>query len=91
MYNEINSLLAEIIIGRKRIGEIMFNVLVGLQIFSILMLVCSLVYIFRGNTSYTRTLMFSFTIAELVHNAGYLLELFASNAGEAILAVKVEY
>ncbi len=69
----------------------MFHALVILQIFAILILICSLVYIFRGNTTYTRTLMLSFTIAEIVHNAGYLLELFATNAGEAMVAVKVEY
>lgn len=69
----------------------MFNTLVGLQVFAILILVVSLVYIFRGSSTYTRTLMLSFTIAEIVHNAGYLLELFAKDAGEAMLAIKVEY
>ncbi len=69
----------------------MFVALVGLQIFAILILVVALVSIFRGSSSYTRTLMFSFTIAEIVQNAGYLLELFAQSAAEAMVAVKVEY
>ena len=69
----------------------MFNVLVTLQVFAILLLIVALVYIFRGSSTYTRTLMLSFTIAELVHNAGYLLELFARDAGEAMVAVKVQY
>ncbi len=68
-----------------------FNILVGLQIFAIFAIVCALVYIFRGGSTYTQRLMLSFTIAELVHNAGFLLELFARSKREAMLAVKVEY
>ncbi len=69
----------------------MFAALVILQIFAILILAVALVSIFRGSSTYTRTLMFSFTIAEIVHNAGYLLELFAQSAAEAMVAVKMEY
>ena len=69
----------------------MFQVLVSLQIVGLLMLLCALVYIFRGGSTYTQRLMLSFTISELVHNAGFLLELLAKSKEEAMLAIKVEY
>ncbi len=69
----------------------MFQVLVSLQIVGLLMLLCALVYIFRGGSTYTQRLMLSFTISELVHNAGYLLELLSKSKEEAMLAIKVEY
>ena len=69
----------------------MFPILVGLQIFGILMLLCSLIYIFRGGTTYTQRLMLAFTISELVHNAGFLLELLSDSMEEAMVAIKVEY
>ncbi len=69
----------------------MFNVLVGLQIFAIILIVYALVYIYRRGSTYAQRLMLSFMIAELVHNAAYLLELFAQNEREAMLAVKMEY
>jgi hypothetical protein len=62
----------------------MFNVLVGLQIFAIVLILFSLVYIFRRGSTYAQRLMLSFMIAELIHNAGYLLELFARSEREAI-------
>ena len=69
----------------------MFQVLVGLQIFGLLMLLCALIYIFRGGSTYTQRLMLSFTISELVHNAGFLLELMSRSKEEAMIAIKVEY
>lgn len=69
----------------------MYNVLLIIQIIGIVALVCSLVYIFRGGSTYTQRLMLSFTIAELVHNAGFLLELTSTTAQEALMAIKVEY
>ncbi len=69
----------------------MYNVLLLIQIIGIVALVCSLVYIFRGGSTYTQRLMLSFTIAELVHNAGFLLELTSTTAQEALMAIKVEY
>lgn len=69
----------------------MYNVLLSIQIIGIVALVCSLVYIFRGGSTYTQRLMLSFTIAELVHNAGFLLELTSKTAQEAMLAINVEY
>ena len=69
----------------------MYNILLTVQILGIIALLCALVYIFRGGSTYTQRLMLSFTIAELVHNAGFLLELTAKTPQEAILAIKVEY
>ncbi|MBQ7971893.1 MAG: response regulator [Lachnospiraceae bacterium] len=69
----------------------MFHVLVGLQIFAIVILSVAMIYMFRGNSTYTQKLMLSFTIAELVHNAGFLLELLAKTQQEAMLAIRVQY
>ena len=69
----------------------MFEVIVGLQVVAIVAIVIALVYIFRGGSTYTQRLMLSFLIAELVHNAGYLLELWAQTEREAMIAVKTEY
>jgi len=69
----------------------MYNVLVILQIVAILIILFSLIYMFKGSTSYTQNLMQLFMLAELIHNIGYLLELFAKTEQEAMLAVKVEY
>lgn len=72
-------------------GDYMYEFLVFLQIMGILALISALVYIFRDGSTYTQRLMLSFTIAELVHNAGFLLELLAQTQREAMLAIKVEY
>ncbi|MBQ8246055.1 MAG: response regulator [Lachnospiraceae bacterium] len=69
----------------------MFHTLVIIQIIAIVALVCSLVYIFRGGSTYTQRLMLSFCIAELVHNAGFLLELLAKTQEAAMVAIKTEY
>ncbi len=69
----------------------MFNILLTIQILGIVALVCALVYIFRGGSTYTQRLMLSFCIAELVHNAGFLLELLSKTRDAAMVAVKIEY
>ena len=69
----------------------LFHLFVGLQVLGCVVLVCALVYIFRGGSTYTQRLMLSFTIAELVHNAGFLLELLSKSQAEALSAIKVEY
>lgn len=69
----------------------MFEVLVGIQIVTIILILYSLIYMFRGGSTYAQKLMMAFMIAELVHNAGYLLELQARTLQEAMIAVKVEY
>lgn len=69
----------------------MFTVLVLLQFLAIFLLINALVYIFRGSSTYITKLMLAFIIAEIVHNAGYLLELFARTPEEAMAAIKTEY
>ncbi len=69
----------------------MFTAMVWIQFFAIFLLICALVYIFRGSSTYIQKLMLSFTLAELVHNASYLLELFATTEQEAMVAIKMEY
>lgn len=69
----------------------MLNVLVFLQISALFIVLFTLVYMFRGASTYAQKLMLCFTIAELVHNAGYLLELLAKTRNEAMMAVKIEY
>ena len=69
----------------------MHQFLVEIQVFAIFLLVFSLIYVFRVGSGYMHKLMLTFTITELVHNLGYLLELLAKTAQEALLAVKVEY
>jgi len=69
----------------------MFSVFVILQLIAILLLISTLVHIFRGSSTYIQKLMMAFIIGELVHNAGFLLELFARTKEEAMVAVKVEY
>jgi len=84
-------ILKDLLLFAERKGSLMFQVLVSLQIVGLFMLLCALVYIFRGGSTYTQRLMLSFTISELVHNAGYLLELLSKSKEEAMLAIKVEY
>ncbi len=69
----------------------MFQILVSLQILAIFLIIFSMVYVFRGGSTYAQKLMLSFTISEFVHNVGYLLELFSKTEQEAMIAVKVEY
>ncbi len=69
----------------------MFSVLIVLQLVAILLLISTLVYIFRGSSTYIQKSMMAFIIAEIVHNAGFLLEMYARTREEAIVAVKMEY
>ena len=54
-----------------------FNTLVTLQIIAILVIIIALVYMFRSGSTYTHVLMLAFLAAEMVHSAGYLLELLS--------------
>ncbi len=69
----------------------MHQFLIQIQVLAIFLLVFSLIYVFRVGSSHMHKLMLTFTITELVHNLGYLLELLATTKQEALLAVKVEY
>ncbi len=69
----------------------MFEVLVGFHIFGIVLMIYSLFIMFRGESTYAQKLVIYFVVAEIVQNAGYLLELFSKSLEEAFLAVKFEY
>lgn len=69
----------------------MFEVLVGIQILAVLIIVVSIICMFRAGSTYTQKLMLAFLVATLAHNAGYLLELFSKTLNEAMLAIKIEY
>lgn len=69
----------------------MHQFLIQIQVLAVFLLIFSLVYVFRVGSSHMHKLMLTFTITELVHNLGYLLELTAKTEQEALLAVKVEY
>ena len=69
----------------------MLYVLIGLQVFAIVIVLCCLIAMFRGESSYEQKLLNYFMIAELVHNIGYLFELTATNKEAALTAVKIEY
>ena len=68
-----------------------FNTLVTLQIIAILVIIIALVYMFRSGSTYTHVLMLAFLAAEMVHSAGYLLELLSKTKDEAMHAICVEY
>jgi len=69
----------------------MFYTLIGLHIFGMALIVYSLFIMFRGESTYAQKLVIYFMVAELIQNAGYLLELFSKSLEEALLAVKFEY
>ncbi len=69
----------------------MFDILVVIQVISIFLILYSLIVMFRGESTYSQKLLIFVMIAELVQNAGYLLEIFADNMEAAFLAVKIEY
>ena len=69
----------------------MHQFLIQIQVLAVFLLVFSLIYVFRVGSSHMHKLMLTFTITELIHNLGYLLELLAETEQEALLAVKMEY
>ncbi len=69
----------------------MFGVLVTIHSIAILLILSSLVVMFRGESTYSQKLLIFVMIAELVQNGGYILEIFSKSMEEALLAVKIEY
>lgn len=69
----------------------MYSVLIGLQVIGLGLIVYSLVYMFRGESTYAQKLMIFFMTAELVQNSGFLLELLAKSKEAAMTAVKFQY
>ncbi len=69
----------------------MFETLIGVHIFGMVLMVTALFIMFRGDSTYAQKLVIYVLVAEFVHNAGYLLELSAKSLDEAFLALKFEY
>ena len=69
----------------------MFEVLIGLHVVGLVLMIYSLFVMFRGESTYAQKLVIYFVVAEIVQNAGYLLELCSTTLEEAFLAVKFEY
>lgn len=69
----------------------MYTALIVLHIFSILFIICSLLVMFRGESTYGQKLLIYFMVAELVHNIGYTLEFCSKTMEAAFVAVKAEY
>ena len=69
----------------------MYSVLVGVQVTGLILVIYSLIYMFRGESTYAQKLMIFFMIAELVQNSGFLLEMLAKNKDAAMSAVKFQY
>lgn len=69
----------------------MYSVLIGLQVIGLGLIVYSLIYMFRGESTYAQKLMIFFMAAELVQNSGFLLELLAKSKEAAMTAVKFQH
>ena len=69
----------------------MFVLMISAHILAVFMILSALVVMFRGEATYGQKLLNYFMIAELVHNVGYLLEIFAKTQEAAFTAVKIEY
>jgi len=69
----------------------MFYVLVILQILVIILILHTLYTLMRGDSTHTQKLMIYFLTTALLHNMGYMLELFSKSLEAAVVSVKVEY
>ena len=69
----------------------MYQIAVVLQIFAILFcLLCLLVLVEQRDSKYEKLMMVIISCS-LLQNVGYLFELLAKDAGQALYAVKIEY
>lgn len=69
----------------------MYEALVLLQILSVVLSICAVMTLFRGEATYAQKLLLLFTLAVLVQSSGYLWELCAKDMGSAMVALKMEY
>ena len=69
----------------------MYTVFFSLQIIGLILIVYSIVNMFRGESTYAQKLMIFFMTAELIQNSGFLLELLAKTKEAAMVAVKFQY
>ncbi|MBO4901592.1 MAG: response regulator [Lachnospiraceae bacterium] len=69
----------------------MFHFLVGIQIAAILLCVVCFFLMYRQKETKLVKHMLLITICAIIQNAGFLLELNATNATEALNAIRIEY
>lgn len=68
-----------------------FYILAVLQCIGIVLVLFEVVYLVMQRPSQMTSLFLTFTICTLVNSIGYLLEMFSSNQGEALMAVRFAY
>ncbi len=69
----------------------MFYALLGFHVFAMFLILCSLIVMFRGESTYAQKLLIFIMLANLVHNVGYFFEMLSTCKEAAFLAVKLEY
>ena len=69
----------------------MYSILIVLQVVGLILIIYSLMYMFRGESTYAQKLMIFFMAAELVQNSGFLLEMLSKSKEAAMIAVKFQY
>jgi signal transduction histidine kinase/DNA-binding response OmpR family regulator/HPt (histidine-containing phosphotransfer) domain-containing protein len=69
----------------------MYIILLGLQIFGVLLLFYTLWIMFRGESTKAQKLMTWFMQAEMIQNVGFLLEMTSRSQEAALAATKVQY
>ena len=69
----------------------MYSILIVLQVAGLILIIYSLIYMFRGESTYAQKLMIFFMTAELVQNSGFLLEMLSKSKEAAMIAVKFQY
>ncbi len=69
----------------------MFDVIVGIQVFGVLLLFLAIAVLVRGEATYAQKLMLMFLVTELVQSSGIILEFYSNTLSEAMYAVKMQY
>ncbi|MGN0154274.1 MAG: histidine kinase N-terminal 7TM domain-containing protein [Lachnospiraceae bacterium] len=69
----------------------MYETIVVLQLFAVFLIIYSIFFMVRGESTYAQKLMIFFMVSELVQNLGFILELFSHSMEEALMAVKMQY
>ena len=69
----------------------MFEITIAVQIMGILLSLYAISTLIRGDSTFSKKLMLLFLVSALVHNTGFLFEMFAKSEGEALIATKIEY
>ena len=65
--------------------------MVLLQIIGVVLTICAIMTLFRGEATYAQKLILFFVVTVLVQSSAYLLELCAKDMPSAMVALKMEY